>query len=539
MKKKYALKKAKKIWFISIIIFNSSVFLVGVGKAETTGHEGLNYAIEIKRRIDTAPGKLFITQPGDTVWEISKAITGKYDPKALASLNGLNLNGDERSLRPNILFARSKAEAKLIAAGIPEKERIALANTAANSSIEYDSIEEARKAVKGASSSQDVKGKVSAVAANTAYNDTYQIFNRHGRSHKKILKDTTNTLNELDKKMKEENIQVKNRIQTLAEIGGRAAATASEVAISKGNIQKTATVVSKALKKGKKPVAAAELFEALPEPTKAASSTPPGEVETLNEYLATKAQSEQNGESASSSSIISETSSNPSVESHSTERKKEELVTADLTSRVVASAQSQNTGNVNQDADEVKPPANSVDAQDNSGQPGVSENQSTGVPDQDNDQSSPILVDVDKEKLKAQLVDDVQQSEPSKAEATECIVKFVKDKDLRDWSKLRIYINVYSVGKKIINQTNVTPLTTKDGVQTYTARIGGMKLSGAKGTLYIKFSPEKDSKTTIPEQGSENEYGFKLEKGKILTYDTTKPKGKELQYLPSDSASAK
>jgi len=239
------LKKIKIMLVIGVITSSSSLTFLGTVKANTAAFR-ITPASEIKKRIDTAPGEVLTIQYGDTVEEFGKA-TGKTNQE-IAKLNHLKLNGDERNLQVGIPFARTPEEAKLIAK-MPEKKRVALSVRAANSLIEYDTIEKAKEAIKNSTSVSGALKKASQAAALTAHTDTYRVFNRNGRSLKKVLQDTRKVAQEIDKKLKKENVSVEQRKQMSAEASGRIAAAATKTAIDKPTQKAAAKAVAKEMKK--------------------------------------------------------------------------------------------------------------------------------------------------------------------------------------------------------------------------------------------------------------------------------------------------
>jgi len=264
MRKKYILRKMTKIWVVGITLSSNFISFSQVAKAEdpapasnTEAAVPVNSVEAIKYRMDTVPGEYFIVLPGDTLWNISKATIGEYDPQKFAKLNGLELNGDERNLRTNVPLARSEAEAKVISLGLPEEQRIALATRAANSLIEYDTIEEAKKAVKGASSVKDTIKKASSAASSAAYDDTYLVYNQHGRSQTDIQTDVTKTLDQVDGQLKEKKVSSSVRRKVATGLAGRTAAVASKQPISNTTQKEIAKVVTTNIVKEKKSAATA------------------------------------------------------------------------------------------------------------------------------------------------------------------------------------------------------------------------------------------------------------------------------------------
>jgi len=254
MKKGTIIKKIMLV--LGFLIFGSFVF--GTINANAEVPFRLNTAAEIKVRTDAlVPGELLIIQPGDTIYEIGKAIN-EPDLQKLANLNGYQLDGDEYYLRVGTPFALNAGEAKLLALGLPKEERIAFAKKAANSLIEYDSIEEAKKAVKNSTSPKSAIKKASKIAASTAFNDNNLVFKRNQRSHSDIRKDTTDILNKLDGELEKQNVPVEERVETIAETSGRVAArAASEGPVDAG----VGGEVAKGIANGEKPAVAAEHAE--------------------------------------------------------------------------------------------------------------------------------------------------------------------------------------------------------------------------------------------------------------------------------------
>jgi len=522
MKDKSILKLKKIKGMLLVAIFTSSIFLTLFGTTEasadtlkldntdkastsistpsptyaapSTGR--ITPASEIKKRIDTAPGEVFIIQSGDTVEEFGKA-TGKTN-REIADFNNLKLDGDERRLQIGTPFVRTLEEAKLIAE-MPEDKRTPLSIKAANSLIEYEAIKKS-KDVKSSSSVSSVIKNATKKAAAAAHKNTRKIFKRNGRSLKKVLRETMKAARKLNKKLKKNKVSAKKRKQLIPEVSGRIAAAATKIAITEKIAKEAAENVVKKTKQGKKPQVAAEGAEQPKEIQKAANSNFPnpepnnadtpkpteGEAE-----LAAKAEVSLYSEESDEIALTDETTPEPAVTS--VEKKNSNGVS------IIPVDNNATTG-----TNHAKPFANGV-------------------------ANLRLMTSANDEAIVAIKAD--MQNKAASSASKGSVIRFNFNRN-QFWSQMYLHVSKTVDGKQVI--VKESRIISPGSSPFYQILVPDEWFEGAENGLEIKFYDQKTNKY-YPEE-DDKIYGLQL--GDSLEIDATQEQAKPVTSQPTTEAAS-